>query len=285
MSEIYVALHGLRFEHSASFIVDRPYGLGCYLLLRFHSPVELLTAQGMVEAEPGHCVLYSPSHPQWYRGRGGNLVNDWMHVHVEGEDGGEVEGNAVAFLAARHGVPLNTLLAPGNTHFLPRLFEEITHEQQHTEAGWEDVVELLVRQLLVKLGRALRDPAAQFTTAEATHWPELHALRWRIHEQLARHWTVSKMAGEVGLSASHFAALYQRFFGVSPVEDLLRARIQRAEHLLTNRAMSVSEAAAQCGFRSVHYFSYVFHQRVGCAPRDYYQRGNLRAGQQSRTPK
>ena len=269
MSQIHVAIHGLRFEHPASFTVDRPYGLGCYLLLRFHSSVELLTAQGMVNAGPGHCILYSPSHPQWYRGQGGNLINDWMHIHVEGE----AESEAVALLAARHRVPLNTLLVPGNTHFLPRLFEEITHEQQHAEEDWEDVVELLVCQLLVLLGRALRDPAAHFTPAEAAHRLALRAVRRRVHEQLAQQWTVGGMAAEVGLSASHFAALYQRFFGVSPLEDLLRARIQRAQYLLTNRAMSVSEAAAQCGFRSVHYFTHVFHQRIGCAPRDYHRRG------------
>ena len=269
MNSIHVAIHGLRFDHPASFVVDRPYGLGCYLLLRFHSPVELLTAQGMVNAEPGHCILYSPSHPQWYRGRGGNLINDWMHIHVEGE----AEGEAVALLAARHRVPLNSLLAPGNTHFLPRFFEEITHEQRHAEEDWEDVVELLVRQLLVLLGRALRDPAAHFPPAEAAHRLALRAVRRRVHEQLAQPWTVSGMAAEVGLSASHFAALYQRFFGVSPLEDLLRARIERAQYLLTNRAMSVGEAAAQCGFRSVHYFTHVFHQRIGCAPRDYHRRG------------
>jgi AraC-like DNA-binding protein len=264
MNRIRVLAHGLWREEPVGFTVDRPYGLGLFLLVRFHSPMEVITAQGLTSAEPGHCILFSPEHPQWYRGREGAWFNDWMHI----------EGEAVSAVAARHGVPLNTLLLPGNTHFWPHIFEEITHEQQHAEANWEEAVELLVAQLLLKLGRALTDPGAKFTPTEAEHLLALRALRWHIHEQLARRWTVGEMAAEVGLSRSRFAGLYQKFFGVSPVEDLLRVRLRHAQTLLTNRALSIGEVATQSGFNSVHYFSDVFHQRVGCAPRDYHQHGN-----------
>ncbi len=265
MNDISIFAVELRWEHPAGFTIDRPRGLGCYLLLRFHSPMEVLSAQGMVHAEPGHCILYSPRHPQWYRGRQGAWVNDWMHM----------DGAAIGPTAARLGVPLDTLLVPSDTGFLPRLFEEIRTERLNAEAGYEEIVELLVRQLLVRLGRALRAPAAHFTPAEAAHWPAMRALRQRLHEQLAHRWTVGEMAAEVRLSTSRFAALYQRFFGVSPVEDLLRARLKYAEHLLTNRTMTVGEAATQCGFRNLRYFSHVFHQRVGCPPSEYHRRSNL----------
>ena len=268
MKEIRVSGVELHREQAAGFTIDRPWGLGCFLLLRFHSPMEALTAQGLVQAEPGHCLFYSPEHPQWYRGRFGVWADDWMHL--EGEEVGEI--------AARQGVLLNTLLAPSDTRFLPRFFEEIKHERLHAEAGYEEVVEALALQLLVKLGRTLRDPLTHLTPAEAAHLPALRGLRQRLHEQLAHRWTVGEMAAEVGLSAPRFAVLYQRFFGVSPVEDLLRARIQQAEYLLSNRAMTVREAAAQCGFRSLHYFSHVFHQRVGYAPSEYHRRGNLQNG-------
>lgn len=264
---LHVSAHGLHAGHPASYVIDRPCGLGCVLLVRFHSPMEVFTAQGLMNAEPGNCILYSAKHPQWYRARESDWVNDWMHI--------EDDGDAVAILAARYGLPMDTLLAPCDTRFLPRTFEEITHEKQHAEPGGEEAVELLVRQLLLKLGRALRNPATQLTRAEAEHLPVLRNLRWRVHEELSRRWTVREMATQAGLSASRFAALHQSFFGVSPLEDLLRARIQRAQYLLTNRSVSVSEAAAQCGFNSVDYFTHVFHQRVGCAPRDYHRRDSL----------
>jgi AraC-like DNA-binding protein len=267
MNMIHVSAHGLRREETAGFIIDRPYGLGNFLLVRFHSPMEVLTGQGLAYAEPGCCVLFSPGHPHWYRGRIGAWVNDWMHL----------EGRAIAKTAVHYALPLDTLLAPGDTRFLPRIFEEIAHEQHHEEDNWEEAIELLVHQLFLKLGRALGDSAKRFSSAEAQHLPALRALRRQVHEQLARRWTVGEMAAEVGLSPSRFAALYQRFFAISPIEDVLRARLQHAENLLTNRAMSVGEAARQSGFTSVHYFSRVFHQRIGCAPSDYHRRGKPHA--------
>jgi AraC-like DNA-binding protein len=271
MNEIHVSGIGLRVQEGAGFTIDRPWGLGCFLLLRFHSPMKALTVQGILHVEPGHCLIYSPDHPQWYRGREGVLVNDWLHI----------EGEEVRLIAARHSVPLNALLAPSDTRFLPHLFEEIQHERLHAEAGHNEMVGLLVRQLFLKLGRALRDPVAHLTPAEAAHLPALRALRQRLHEQLTHQWTVGEMAAEVGLSRPRFAALYQRFFGISPLEDLLRSRLRHAEYLLTNRSMTVREAAMQCGFRSLHYFSHVFHQRVGCPPSDYHRRGRLRGRERS----
>lgn len=268
MNQIRVAAHGLNREEPADFIVNRPYGIGQFLLVRFHSPMEAHTVQGQVFAEPGDCILFAPEFPQWYRGYKGDWMNDWMHL----------EGNDVGSLAARYHVPLNSLLTPQDTSFFSPLFTEIAQEQYQAEDEWEQAVALLAHQLLLKLGRALnrglRD-ITPFTVGETEHLLALRHLRRRVHAKLEKRWTVKKMANEVGLSASHFAMLYRQAFGISPVEDLLRARLQYAEILLTNRAMPVGEAATKCGFSNIHYFSHLFHQRIGCAPRDYHRRTDL----------
>ena len=53
------------------------------------------------------------------------------------------------------------------------------------------------------------------------------------------------------------------------------ARVNHAEWLLTNRHTTVAEAAEQAGFRSIHYFSRLFHRRVGCPPSRYYESPRL----------
>lgn len=80
------------------------------------------------------------------------------------------------------------------------------------------------------------------------------------------------MADAAHLSPSRFRALYRRFFGVSPAEDLIRARIRMACLLLTNATLTVGEVARRSGFGSVYYFSRAFKARVGCPPREYYRR-------------
>lgn len=261
MSAISVSAQGFQWAEHASSVVDRPVGLGCFVLLHFRSPMEVRLEQERFPVAPGHCLLFSPGHPHWYRGLSGAWVNDWMHI----------EGEATAQFATRYGVTMNTVLSPGSLHFLPRFFEEVARERQHLESGWEEAVELLVQQFFLHLGRSLRDSLAHLTPAEAEHLRAMRALRWRVQGELTRRWTVSEMAAEIGLSSSRFAALYRHFFEVSPMEDLLRARLRHAQNLLTNRTLSVREAATLSGFASMHYFSHVFHSRVGCAPRDYHR--------------
>jgi AraC-like DNA-binding protein len=77
------------------------------------------------------------------------------------------------------------------------------------------------------------------------------------------------MAKLAKLGENRFAVLYREFFGVSPMEDLIQARLHHAERLLTIRHVTVGEAAERSGFRSVHYFSRLFRRRVGCAPSQY----------------
>lgn len=64
-SPLTVEALGVRWPHDPGFTVERPYGLGMYLFLRFHSPTIILTSEGVVSAEPGNCLLYDPSFPQW----------------------------------------------------------------------------------------------------------------------------------------------------------------------------------------------------------------------------
>jgi transcriptional regulator GlxA family with amidase domain len=63
--------------------------------------------------------------------------------------------------------------------------------------------------------------------------------------------------------------LYREFFGGSPVEDLINARIKHAQWLLSATTLSVGQVAGECGFRSLYHFSRLFKKRVGSSPSDF----------------
>jgi AraC-like DNA-binding protein len=77
------------------------------------------------------------------------------------------------------------------------------------------------------------------------------------------------MALLVHMSPKRFGQLHRKFFGISPAEDLIQARLERAKYLLSSTTLSVGRAAERSGFTNPYYFSRLFHRRVGCAPRDY----------------
>src|SRR5690606_38930229 len=132
-----------------------------------------------------------------------------------------------------------------------------------------DLVALAVAKLILLLGRGLKEAEDQDAGVDVARRKRLGRVRQHVHERLQEHWTVARMAKLAKLGENRFAVLYRESFGVSPMEDLIQARLNHAERLLTIRHITVSEAAERSGFGSLHYFSRLFRRRVGCPPSAY----------------
>ena len=72
-----------------------------------------------------------------------------------------------------------------------------------------------------------------------------------------------------GLSYSYFKKLFIQKYGVSPVRQVNRMRINRACELLETGSYSVGKIAELCGFENTYYFSTVFKNHIGLSPKNY----------------
>ena len=264
---------GVEVVHDQQFCIDRPKGSGDYLFLHFLTPINIRSVTGIAIAPAGSCMLYAPGFHQWYRGNDGSRPAGFRHhwFHFDGPNADD--------LVARFGIPVNTVLQPGALDFVPALISDMCRERARREDFAGESRALLVVELLLNLARRCHQPHEERLTPHQVELLErFRDLRLRVHEELHRRWTVGDMATQVHLSESRFATLFTGFFNVSPTEDLIRARIDKARWLLTNTSLAVKQVAGQSGFPNLHYFSRLFHRRVGCAPRDYYRRFVANAG-------
>jgi AraC-like DNA-binding protein len=170
-------------------------------------------------------------------------------------------------------IPVNEILRPRETEFITPIFEAVNRELRRREPLWEESVSLLVESLFVELARQLRRQGPDaLSPSEVARVDGFRSIRMRVHDQMEKPWRVADMARLANLSPSRFAVLYLRLLGISPMEDLIHARLQRARALLTDERLSVREVADRTGFGSVCHFSRLFRKHVGCAPRDYRRR-------------
>ena len=93
-----------------------------------------------------------------------------------------------------------------------------------------------------------------------------------IHSEPSRRWTVRELAAIAGASRSAFALNFKRKVGISPLEYVLRWRMQLATRDLKNRDRTISSIAESLGYDSDSAFSNAFKRILACSPRAYRER-------------
>ena len=83
------------------------------------------------------------------------------------------------------------------------------------------------------------------------------------------------MAQICKLSPSYLTKIFNENFKTTPVQYLIKYRIEMACRLLQRSDMRIEDIALQTGFGSGNYFSRIFKSVVGVSPKDYRKEQNL----------
>lgn len=240
----------------AGFIINRPKGLRVYTFLHFFGSVGLLVKGKVITTLPDTCIIYSTDTPQWFHSPG-ILQHDWMHMT------GDVPG---ALAAA--GLEPDTPYTAGNAKFITAITREIEFEVLTQPASYKALTDLKFQELLFKLARTREDHSASVSLKTATV-SQLCLVRSQVFSTLERAWTVADMAALAYISPSRFHAVYRQLFGISPMDDLIRARIDTAKIRLTSGEESVRALADDLGYRNVTHFCRQFKQMTGLTPAQF----------------
>jgi AraC-like DNA-binding protein len=272
---LVIRLLGVDIRRPQEHRIDRPHGTGDWLFLHYLTPVAIRDAAGARTVPAGASILYEPGHPQWYHGTGRGYAIDYCHF----------AGRGARDLVRRYRVPLNRAVVPARPQPFAQLMRSLAIEFLRRDDHWQDVCALQLTQILVALGRsASAARSAALTPRQSDLAGSLRDLRMRVHQELRARWTIPSMAALAHLSASRFSHVYRQFFGRSPMDDLIDARVAHAGWLLASEPVSVKQVAAECGFTDVHYFSRVFRARVGCTPQAYARRRSPERGRGPEEP-
>ena len=77
---------------------------------------------------------------------------------------------------------------------------------------------------------------------------------------------IGLIAEKLGVSKFHMCHCFKECMGCSIVEFANMYKVERAQALICNSNMNVSEAAEYCGFSSLSYFTRVFKKYTGVLP-------------------
>jgi len=81
--------------------------------------------------------------------------------------------------------------------------------------------------------------------------------------------TIARLSRTACLSPYHFQRSFKQVFGLSPMQELRRVRLKRAQTLLAGTDQSITEICQLVGFSSVGSFGSLFKRLFGCSPGQY----------------
>lgn len=235
----------------SDFEINRPNGFeNCVVFVHFRTRVSMTLGNETAQVQPGNCIFYSRSfYQKWVATE--PLIHDWMHLD------GDVES-----VLEKFGIEFDRMYKLNQPELVTQLVNAIETEHFAQKPMSEIMCDLKLRELFICIFRNL---PAQNTNPPARK-AELERLRQKVFSQLSHNWTIPEMASIISMSPSRFYAVYKSEFGVSPVNDLIEARIHLAKSYLASGSYSVSDVAEKLGYSSAYHFIRQFTKCVGVSP-------------------
>jgi len=155
---------------------------------------------------------------------------------------------------------------------LDALLAEFVSELAGEKPGKEIVMRALVEQVLVHILRNYSTPRL----SEELELSRVGLVDRRVrrsvelmHSQLDQDLTLRALAAASYLSPFHFARLFKKLTGASPHNYLAGIRAARAQLLLADTDLSVTEIGARVGYLSGSHFTKAFRLATGTTPREF----------------
>jgi len=185
-------------------------------------------------------------------------------------------------LALQHAVTMKLIPAKSMIAFsenviqndtrLDRILGDLSSELEAESPGKEIIVRALVEQLVVQL---LRNYSAA-RLSEELELSRVGLVDRRIrrsvelmYTQLDQDLSLKDVAAASYLSPFHFARLFKKITGSTPHNYLAGIRSTRAQRLLAESDLSITEIAARVGYLSASHFTKAFRQATGTTPREF----------------
>jgi AraC family transcriptional activator of pobA len=153
---------------------------------------------------------------------------------------------------------------------LKQIAMQLADEFEQKRHGFELAVRSYCQLLFTWLSREFTVKQRSDTEMNAfrTKTDQFKELLTLLESDMTERVTVEQAASFVHLSPYHFCRMFKKMTGQTLVQYMNLNRVNKAEYLLKNTTMSVTDIAAEVGCSSINSFSKLFRQLRGLSPRD-----------------
>lgn len=165
-------------------------------------------------------------------------------------------------------VPLETPFQTRDHMYIKQLLHLLACENFFDYQHKESSIQALFQLLFSKLHESLSGETDNLRELE------LLQLHMNIQNNPASPWSVPEMAKQLHICPRHLQKIYQKRFGITCMDDVIKNRLLLAKEKLEQIDIPVYRIAEQCGYSNTEHFSRQFKQHFGMSPHAYRQSKN-----------
>jgi len=235
-----------------------PAGRPIWLQVFFHTRAAALLAGRTEHFGPNTLIVFPPGVPLRYESWAGS-THSWVNC----------SGTRVPKLLRDAGLPVCRPLTVPDPALFERYALALQAELGQATGPDERILLNLFENWTIETKRAYERRGVHRID------PVFVAIRDTLAADYAQSTTLAELAARAGLSVSHFCLKFKRYFGVAPIEFLIRTRLRQAASLLHDHGLKIHEVARRVGIEDVYYFSKLFKKRYGTSPTGYRLRATV----------
>lgn len=171
------------------------------------------------------------------------------------------------FLSSSGGMPFAPIHAEANER-VAQMIWMIDRELREPGFASDMMVDGLVRAMLTLLARQA-DPGQAHVDRFYLSPTKLRRVIEHVDAHLDGPLNLTEMAAVAELSVFHFSRMFKLATGESPYHFVGSRRLARAERLLRETEVPLSQLALDCGFASQSHFNAAFRKSMGVSPGRY----------------
>jgi AraC-like DNA-binding protein len=238
---------------------SKPHAHTGYELLYVSEGVKRFLLDGVEHtARAGDLIIFRPGdvHEEWSVSK--RISRMVIRCHAQ-----DLAGSEAGFPSSDRLGPVVRL--PWRQRF-QNLFARMAEERSHPKRYSQTLLGAYLIEFVVLLERAA-DALARGEGAK-NRGEERAGARIRsaldlIHANVDRPLKLDEIARSAFMSPSYFSHVFREEAGAAPKQYAIKARIDRAKHLLATTELTAQEVAAELGFSSPYYFYRLFRKKTG----------------------
>ena len=224
-----------------------------YNFFHFLTPIEINVNGRRIKTRPNACVFSEPMVARGFYFTEDTKMN-WIHAYKD-----------IKPLLEEYEIPLNCVFYPRNTGFISEMVQKMMQERYQKNDYKDEMLDIYAKEFLIKLSREIHEHKKQPICK--VYQKKMRVVRDTVMAQLEKNWTVAEMAQIASLSPSRFHSIYKGVFGMSPYEDLLNTRIDKAKvMLLFDNQPTILQVAESLGYKNEYHFIRKFKAVTGMTP-------------------